>query len=102
MRRRLTLLSIGALGVAVVASGCTSTGNGTGTQSPAPIQTGFIGTAADSKGPAAPVPGANRGGTITVLQNADFDHLDPARSYVNIQQIVGTLITRSLTTYKEV
>src|SRR5262249_52781020 len=55
----------------------------------------------DSTGPAAAIPGATKGGTITMLLNADFDHLDPARSYVNIQAVVGTLITPSLTPYRE-
>jgi peptide/nickel transport system substrate-binding protein len=97
------MLSIGALGVAIAASGCTSASNqGTGggqTQQ----QTGVVShDPKDSQGPAAPITGATKGGTITVLEPADFEHLDPARSYVNIQQVVGTLLTRSLTTYKEV
>ncbi len=103
MRRKLALLSIGALGVAMAATGCTTTTNGgSSPTAPPPKQQGFISTdPADSKGPAAPIPGATKGGTITNLEAADFEHLDPARSYVNVQQIVGTLLTRSLTTYKE-
>src|SRR5262249_9201192 len=37
-----------------------------------------------------------------ILERADFDYLDPAREYVNLDQIVGTLITRSLTAYREI
>jgi len=97
------MLSIGALGVAMAASGCTSTASSTGGGGGLQQQTGIVShNPADSKGPATPIPGAVKGGTIFNLEPADFDHLDPARSYVNIQQVVGTLLTRSLTTYKEV
>ena len=51
----------------------------------------------DATGPAAPVAGAKSGGTITVLQAADFEHLDPAQNYVNVQQIVALLFLRGLT-----
>jgi peptide/nickel transport system substrate-binding protein len=98
----LTLLSIGALGVALAASGCTTNSNTTTNQPTTQIQTGLIDyNAADSTGPAAPVTGATTGGTLTILEPTDFDHMDPARSYVNVQQVIGTLITRSLTTYQE-
>jgi peptide/nickel transport system substrate-binding protein len=97
----LAVLSIGALAVAIAASGCTSNNN-TGNNANVNKQAGVVSyDPADSTGPAAPVSGATKGGTLTVLLNADFDHLDPARSYVNIQQVVGTLVTRSLATYKE-
>jgi len=102
VRRRLAMLSVGALGVAIVATGCTSTGAGGPDNTNVQKNQGVISKDPnDSKGPAAAVPGAVKGGTLNVLLPADFDHLDPARSYVNIQQVVGTLLTRSLTTYKE-
>jgi len=47
------------------------------------------------------VAGASKGGTITVQQVADFEHLDPARNYVNVQQLTAGLIYRTLTNYKE-
>jgi peptide/nickel transport system substrate-binding protein len=103
VRRQLAVLFTGALGVALAAAGCTSvkqTQGGTGPT--APVQQGFVSNNPDdSKGPAAPVPGATRGGTLNVLEPSDFDFLDPAREYVNIDQITGTILTRSLTTYKE-
>ena len=55
----------------------------------------------DATGPAAPVAGAKSGGTITVLQAADFEHLDPAQNYVNVQQIVALLFLRGLTVFRE-
>ena len=55
----------------------------------------------DATGPAAPVAGARSGGTITVLQQADFEHLDPAQNYVNVQQITALLFLRGLTVFRE-
>src|SRR5262245_28759774 len=102
MRRKLTMLSIGALGIAIAASGCTATSNQGGGGGQAQTQTGTVShNPKDSQGPAAPVPGAKRGGTITVLEPSDFDYLDPVNAYVNVDQIVDTPIPRSLTAFKE-
>jgi peptide/nickel transport system substrate-binding protein len=96
------MLWVSALGVTLAASGCTANTNQNGTGPAAQLQQGVVShNPADSKGPAAPVPGATRGGTITVLEPTDFDYLDPAQEYVNVDQITATLLTRSLTTYKE-
>ncbi|QGN48719.1 ABC transporter substrate-binding protein [Micromonospora sp. WMMD558] len=105
MRRKIRTLSIGVLSVALVATGCTRTtedgGTGNGNEE-AKTQTGSISyEAADNQGPAKAVEGATKGGTITVLREFDFEHLDPARNYVNVQQLTTGLIYRSLTGYKE-
>jgi peptide/nickel transport system substrate-binding protein len=98
----LVLLGVGTLAVALAAAGCTSNSSNGGGSNNVQVQQGFISTnPADSKGPAPAVAGATKGGTLTILQSADFDHLDPQRSYVNDQQVVGTLLTRSLTAYRE-
>ena len=55
----------------------------------------------DAVGPAAPVAGAKPGGTITLLMVADFEHLDPAQNYVNTQQIVSELFSRTLTVFRD-
>ncbi|MFE3234846.1 ABC transporter substrate-binding protein [Kitasatospora indigofera] len=47
-----------------------------------------------------PVQGAKSGGTVTVLQSADFSHLDPARVYSTDAGTASLLITRSLTKTK--
>ncbi|WP_163513736.1 ABC transporter substrate-binding protein [Fodinicola acaciae] len=41
-----------------------------------------------------------RGGTITILMQQDFEHLDPARSYVGQQISTGRLYAPTLTTFK--
>src|SRR4051812_20712642 len=54
-----------------------------------------------AKGPAYDVPDHTTGGTIHLLEDADFSHLDPARIYVNNNQSVALMIERELTTYVE-
>jgi peptide/nickel transport system substrate-binding protein len=49
--------------------------------------------------PVKPVPNAKRGGTVRVYDVVDYNHLDPARIYVNNLQTVSTLLTRQLTGY---
>ncbi|MEV6209034.1 ABC transporter substrate-binding protein [Kitasatospora sp. NPDC051914] len=56
--------------------------------------------AAGSTGPAQPIPGAIGGGTLNVLQQDTFGHLDPAQIRVNNQAQLATLIHRGLTTYR--
>jgi len=90
--------------VALTAAGCSETTNddGGGGTTENKTQTGSISyEAADNAGPAKPVDGAQKGGTITIMQVADFEHLDPARNYVNVQQLTGGLIYRSLNGYIE-
>ncbi|MER6047384.1 ABC transporter substrate-binding protein [Streptomyces sp. NPDC001793] len=60
-----------------------------------------LGTAAQSNGPAAAVPGAQNGGTITVYQRDSFNHLDPAQMYVSDMGDLAKLIFRGLTTYTQ-
>ncbi|KAA2252473.1 ABC transporter substrate-binding protein [Solihabitans fulvus] len=90
-----------AFGATACSSG-TPAGSTTGTQAPAAKQAVPIGTAADSKGPDPEVPGAKSGGTVTVYQRADFNHLDPARLYSSGNQTAALLLTRQLTTYQHV
>jgi peptide/nickel transport system substrate-binding protein len=59
-----------------------------------------FGTAADSTGPAAEVPGAKSGGTMEVLQRDSYAHLDPGQIYVSDEGSLATLIHRGLTGYK--
>ena len=40
-----------------------------------------------------------KGGNLIILQNADFDHLDPQRDYVTPTQNFARLISRQLTTF---
>ncbi|MBX7547554.1 ABC transporter substrate-binding protein [Streptomyces sp. NPDC004232] len=99
----LSVLAAGAL----VLTGCSKGGSDTGTNDKkdqqnaksqqAPIK---FGNAADSTGPAAPVPGAKSGGAMEVLARDSYAHLDPAQIYVQDQMAMAQLIHRGLTGYK--
>jgi peptide/nickel transport system substrate-binding protein len=50
--------------------------------------------------PAAPIPGARRGGTLTVLSAAGLTSMDPTDAYyTDTASILSGLVTRSLTQY---
>jgi peptide/nickel transport system substrate-binding protein len=91
------------LAVFATVAGCTENTGQTG----APAETdGAARTMAtsivdDATGPAAPVPGAKPGGTITVLYLADFEHLDPAQNYITHQQVAANVFMRTLTAFRE-
>lgn len=55
----------------------------------------------DSRGPAAEVPGAAKGGTVTVLRQSKVSHLDPQRVYSFVGLTASQLYARRLTTYKD-
>ncbi|MER8068131.1 ABC transporter substrate-binding protein [Streptomyces sp. NPDC094034] len=59
------------------------------------------GDAKASTGPAEAVPGAKPGGTMTVFQESDFSHLDPAQIYVSDGKLLSRLLQRGLTQYQE-
>lgn len=103
MRTRTRTLTGVLAAAALVAAGCSpTTDDGGGSDEKAKTQTGSISyEAADNQGPAKAVDGAKAGGTLTVMQNSDFEHLDPARNYVNTQQVTGGLLYRALNGYKE-
>jgi len=51
-------------------------------------------------GPAPAIPGATKGGTLTILNQGDFEHLDPARNYVGGTLDFYRFFIRSLTNYR--
>jgi peptide/nickel transport system substrate-binding protein len=55
----------------------------------------------DSKGPAAEIPGAAKGGTVTVIRQSKVSHLDPQRVYSFVGLTASQLYARRLTTYKD-
>ncbi|MEV0605809.1 ABC transporter substrate-binding protein [Polymorphospora rubra] len=55
----------------------------------------------ESQGPAPEVPGAKRGGTIRVIQQSDFEHLDPQRTYTVNAMAAQHMIVRTLTQFRE-
>ncbi|WP_405916201.1 ABC transporter substrate-binding protein [Streptomyces sp. NBC_00728] len=99
----ISVLAAGALVLTGCSKGGSDNGNGSNKDKQnAKRQQASIkfGTAADSTGPAAEVPGAKSGGTMEVLQRDSYAHLDPGQIYVSDEGSLATLIHRGLTGYK--
>ena len=103
-RPRLAVAAIGVIALTAAMGACskkTDDGGGGADQSFTETQ-GVISTnPADSQGPAPAVPGANKGGTIKVIQADDFEHLDPARNYTLPSTAASQLFYRTLTAFRE-
>ncbi len=64
--------------------------------------TAHAATPASWVGPAPAVKGAVSGGTLTILDQGDFEHVDPARNYVGSSLDFYRFFVRTLTTYRTV
>lgn len=53
-------------------------------------------------GPVTPIKGAVKGGTVTLLEQSDFEHLDPARNYVGGTLDFYRLFIRTLVSFRTV
>jgi len=103
MNRRSPLIAAAAATAAImVIAACSSskkTNNGTGTN-PAPSSSAS--SAAGGLGPPIINGGyTTKGGTVNLLQDADFNHMDPVNNYVTNSGDVGKLIYRTLTVIKD-
>ena len=82
--RRATKVGVIAASLALAASAC---GGGDG-----------AGTDEQQEGPTG-----NKGGTLFLINDADFEHIDPQRTYVaNALNFTERFMTRTLTTFKSV
>lgn len=94
----VALAALAATGVA----GCTANHGGADDKTTRQPVTSAIDTnPAHSRGPAPPVPGARRGGTLYALQEQDFEHLDPQNVYISDSESVSQMYARSLTMFAE-
>jgi peptide/nickel transport system substrate-binding protein len=102
---RRGLISLAALLVLSTALGACTNNKRTddeGDSGAARQATGAIATdPKDSKGPATPVAGASNGGTVTVIREAQINHLDPQRVYSFVGLNASQLYARRLTTFKD-
>ena len=103
---RAAVIAVAAGSLVLTACGGSDNGgakNKSKTQEEAAKQSSAVlmGDAQASTGPAAEVPGATPGGTMTVYQESDFSHLDPGQSYVSDAKLLDRLIQRGLTQYQE-
>jgi len=106
-RRRRTWIAVA--GAAVLAGGAAFAGvtllpaNGRPAAKPAPSPAPAMAPIRfddRAAGPAAAVPGANRGGTVTGLRSTRWDYLDPQRAHDRDAMSVGSsLLYRTLTGY---
>ncbi len=101
-RRRPLIAAAAATAAIMVIAACSSSKKkteGTGTN-PAPSTS--TSSSAGGTGPAIINGGyTTKGGTVNLLQQADFDHLDPVQNYVTNSGDVGKLIYRTLTVIKD-
>ncbi|MEV0443769.1 ABC transporter substrate-binding protein [Streptomyces spectabilis] len=72
----------------------------TGVAEVARTETLTTGTAADSRGPAPTVAGADKGGTVTVVEPGDITTVDPGKMWSGTDRLVSRLVYRSLTGLK--
>ncbi|MFF4218783.1 ABC transporter substrate-binding protein [Streptomyces nondiastaticus] len=89
-RTGTTLAAVTAAAIALGSAGCSGDQQPAGGKNPAAVHEGeAIGGT------------PQKGGTLTVLSNQDFTHLDPARNWVMNDMDFGTrLLYRTLVTYK--
>jgi peptide/nickel transport system substrate-binding protein len=107
MRLKKPITAVSAVGLLALAacggSGTTNTGSSPGQTTESNItNTGAAGQGKDPtrQAPAAPIPGAKTGGTLTVLSSAGLTTMDPTEAYyTNTSSILSGLVTRSLTQY---
>jgi peptide/nickel transport system substrate-binding protein len=104
-RRRLSVAATGTA-LVLVAGGlaaCSENKGDSGTEQEQTKQaTSAISTdPKDSQGPAPDVSGAKKGGTLRLVQETDFEHIDPQRTYVVGAMAVQQMFLRTLTMFKE-
>ncbi|GIJ80628.1 peptide/nickel transport system substrate-binding protein [Micromonospora phaseoli] len=102
MRPRAAVAAGGAIALVVSLAACSkNTGEGV-TVDIDRRQTGVIATdPKDSTGPAPAVPGAQAGGTFTIIRETPIAHLDPQRTYSFVGLLAAPLFARFLTTWKD-
>ncbi|NUR72397.1 MAG: ABC transporter substrate-binding protein [Hamadaea sp.] len=102
MRKTVKALAFGALAVGVALSAaCTKNTGDSGTNKQAEAQKFIVDYKGETVTPAPEIEGAKSGGTMTVVQEADFEHLDPSQIYVSNALNYSQLFYRTLTTYIE-
>jgi len=102
VRNTVKAVAIGALALGVALSAaCTKNSGGGDTGNKAKAAEFVIDFKGDTPTPAPDVEGFKKGGTITVLQDGDFEHLDPGMIYVSNALSYSQLFHRTLTGYIE-
>ncbi|MEU3453199.1 ABC transporter substrate-binding protein [Micromonospora sp. NPDC006766] len=102
-RRAVAATGIACMLAAAALGGCSkNTGDGGSDDEKVQQQTSAIATdPKDSQGPAPEVPGAKRGGTLKLMLETDYEHLDPQRTYTVQAMATEHLLVRTLTQFRE-
>jgi len=100
MNRRTPLIAAvaGTVAIALVA-GCSSSKSGGG--GGAPSGGSSSGSNANANGKVVNPGYTTKGGTVNILNDSDFEHLDPVNNYVTNSGDIGRLIYRTLTFIKD-
>ncbi|HEY8455145.1 MAG TPA: ABC transporter substrate-binding protein [Actinopolymorphaceae bacterium] len=96
------LVAAGALAAAAACGAPPSERGSDGGTRAEPRDTSAIGDATDpnAKAPAPEVPGAQKGGTLTIYTSSSPHTLDPTRAYYTDSTAILRLVTRALTQYQ--
>lgn len=104
MNRRRPLIAAVAAGTAIVliASCSSSKKGGTSGSNPPPASGSSSSSSSGGTGPAIIKSGyTQKGGTVNLLVQSNFEHLDPVQNYVTNSGDVGKLIYRTLTVFDD-
>jgi peptide/nickel transport system substrate-binding protein len=102
MRGRVATAAGGAIALMVSLAACSENTGQSAKVDTDRVTTGVIATdPKDSMGPAPEVPGATKGGTVTILRETRISHLDPQRVYTFAGLMAAPLYSRFLTTWKD-
>ena len=106
MRRPRSAVAVTGLTLVLAASALTACSKNTGAQDSEGEQmrqqtSAIAADPEDSRGPAPEVPGGTRGGTLKLLYESDFEHLDPQRTYTAHAMSIQHLLVRTLTQFRE-
>jgi peptide/nickel transport system substrate-binding protein len=102
MARRVHLAVAATAALAVGLAGCgspSSSNKSGGTDTSGKINTAVQGIDRNAKGPAPEVPGAHKGGTLTVYSQSTPNTLDPTNTYYVDSSEIGKLLYRTPTQY---
>lgn len=99
----LTVGAVASLGFVAACGAPSQTGTSSGASGSAasggPVEGASAGLLPDAKGPAPEVPGATKGGTLTIAYSTTPANLDPSDQFYQDTAVILNLTNRALTTF---
>ena len=96
MNHRSALVAVSGVAVLALVAGCSSSA-----KSPAAGSGGASNSANNASGAIVNPGWTTKGGTVNILNESDYEHLDPVQNYVTNSGDIGRLIYRTLTFIKD-